>query len=169
MEKKFKSPEILKLLEQKLANKNKLMVAIAETMRTAVLKNFETEGSRIGKPWQRLSHKTIIQREKKGYWPGKILQRTGQLKRSIVSSYGENYAQVSTNLVYAAIQNYGGVIHRSSLKTFLRKKKENKDARQPKSNKMSSIRIPARPFMKLNEQDIEKIKQKILTALTKKE
>jgi phage virion morphogenesis protein len=167
MNNEFKSPEIIELLKQKLSNKNKLMVAIAETMRVAVLKNFETEGSRIGKPWQRLSHKTIKQREKKGYWPGKILQRTGQLKRSVVSSYGEDYAQVSTNLIYAAIQNYGGIIHRSTLKTYLRKKTENISAQKPTQNKMSSIRIPARPFMRLNDQDLEKIKSKIIRALTK--
>jgi len=167
MNNEFKSPEIIELLKQKLANKSKLMVAIAETMRAAVLKNFETEGSRIGKPWQRLSHQTIKQREKKGYWPGKILQRRGQLKRSIISSYGEDYAQVSTNLIYAATQNYGGIIHRSTLKTYLRKKISRKDAKMPGKNKMSTIRIPARPFMKLNDQDIEKIKKKIVTALTR--
>ncbi|MFN3695329.1 MAG: phage virion morphogenesis protein [Ignavibacterium sp.] len=175
MQNEFKSPEIIEMLKSKLKNKSKLMVAVAETMRTAVLKNFETEGSRIGKPWQRLSHQTIKQREKKGYWPGKILQRTGQLKRSIISSYGEDYAQVSTNLIYAAIQNYGGIIHRSTIKTILKKKINSnpltKSQRQYKagSNKMSSIRIPARPFMKLNDQDIEKIKQKIVLALTRKE
>lgn len=173
MENEFKTPEVIELLKNKLANKSKLMVAIAETMRTAVLKNFETEGSRIGKPWQRLAHQTIKQREKKGYWPGKILQRTGQLKRSITSSYGEDYAQVSTNLIYAAIQNYGGVIHRSTLKTFLRRKREGirqlTDAKTPKSNKMSTIRIPARPFMQLNNDDLEKIKKKIILALTRKE
>lgn len=167
MNNEFKSPEIIEQLKQRLNNKSNLMLAIAETMRVAVLKNFETQGSRIGKPWQRLSPATIKQREKKGYWPGKILQRTGQLKRSIISSYGEDYAQVSTNLIYAAIQNYGGIVHRSSLKTFIRKKREGKSAKQPKANKMSSIRIPARPFMMLNEQDLEKIKSKIINALTK--
>lgn len=169
MQNEFKSPEIIELLKNKLANKSKLFVAVAETMRTAVLKNFETEGSRIGKPWQRLSHQTIKQREKKGYWPGKILQRTGQLKRSILSSYGEDFAQVSTNLIYAAIQNYGGIIHRSTLKTYLKKKISHKEAKTPRQNKMSSIRIPARPFMHLNNQDIEKIKEKIILALTRKE
>lgn len=134
----------------------------------SVLKNFETEGGRLGNRWQRLSPNTIKDRQRKGYWPGKILQRTGQLKRSIISSYGENYAQVSTNLIYAAIHNYGGIIHRSSLKTFLRKKREGKEAKKPKTNRMSSIRIPARPFMKLTENDIEKIKSKILKELTGK-
>ncbi|AFH47806.1 Mu-like prophage protein GPG [Ignavibacterium album JCM 16511] len=167
MTNEFKSPEILDLLKEKVNKKNNLMVSIAETMRVAVLKNFETQGNRIGKPWQRLSPVTIKQREKKGYWPGKILQRTGQLKRSILSSYGDDYAQVSTNLIYAAIQNYGGIIHRSSLKTYLRKKREGKEAKKPGRNKMRSIRIPARPFMKLNDQDLEKIKSKIINALTK--
>lgn len=97
------------------------------------------------------------------------MQRRGQLKRSIISSYGEDFAQVSTNLIYAAIHNYGGVIHRSSLKTYLRKQREGKVSKKPSSNKMGSIRIPARPFMQLNNQDIEKIKQKIINALTKKE
>lgn len=173
MNNEFKSPEILELLKQRLSsqsgshNKSKLMVSVAETMRVAVLKNFNTEGSRIGKPWQKLANKTIEQRKKKGYFPGKILQRTGQLKRSIVSSYGEDYAQVSTNLIYAAIQNYGGIIHRSSLKTYMRKYRAGKKAKKPTSNKMSSIRIPARPFMKLNNDDIEKIKKKIVLALIK--
>lgn len=169
MNNEFKSPEIIEQLKQRLNNKSNLMLAIAETIRVAVLKNIETEGSRIGKPWQRLSPQTIKNRQEKGYWPGKILQRTGQLKRSIVSGYGEDYAQVSTNIIYAAIQNYGGIIHRSSLKTFLRKKREGKDAKKSNRNKMSSIRIPARPFMQMNNDDIEKIKQKIIKALIRKE
>jgi len=145
MENEFKSPEILELLKKKLSGDNKLMVAIAETMRTAVLKNFETEGARLGKKWQPLSLKTWMQRQKKGY-TGPILQRTGQLKRSIVSSYGENYAQVSTNLIYAAIHHYGGQAGRNK-----------------------KVNIPARPFMQLNNDDLEKIKKKIISALTKGE
>lgn len=167
MENDFKAPELIHQLKNRLHANRPLMASIAETMRVAVLKNFETEGARLGEPWQDLAHSTRKQRQQQGYWPGKKLQRTGQLKRSIASSYGDNYARVSTNVVYAAIQNYGGVIHRSSLKTFIRKKREGKAAKQPKSNKMSSIRIPARPFMKLNDQDLEKIKSTIINALTK--
>lgn len=163
----FKSSEIIELLKKKLSSGNKtLMAQIAETIRVSVLKNIETEGQRLGKRWQKLSPKTVEQRKKKGYWPGKILQRTGQLKRSILSSYGENYAQVSTNLIYAAIHNYGGIIHRTSLKTFMRKKREGKEAKQTKTNKMSSIRIPARRFMELTSGDLEKIKSKIVRELT---
>jgi len=104
----FKSPEIIELLKKKLSGDRELMLSIAETMRVSVLKNFGTEGMRLGKKWQRLSPATIKQRQKKGYWPGKILQRTGRLKKSIKSRADKTTASVSTNLVYAAIHQYGG-------------------------------------------------------------
>jgi len=80
-------------------------------------------------------------------------------------------AIVSTNLIYAAIHQYGGWIHRSSLKTYLRKKREGKDASFDKlrmtKNKMSSFYIPARPFMRLSEGDLYAIKEKIIKKITK--
>lgn len=165
MDNEFKSPEIIEMLKKKLSSNRELMLSIAETMRVSVLKNFGTEGTRLGSKWQRLAPATIKQRQKKGYWPGKILQRTGQLKNSISSQANETTAVVSTNLVYAAIHQYGGWIHRSSLKTYLRKKREGKEAKTPGKNKMSSFYIPARPFMKLNESDLKKIKKLILNDL----
>lgn len=171
MTNEFKSPEIIELLNKRLTGNRNLMLSIAETMRVSVFKNFQTEGSRIGSKWQRLSPATIKQRQKKGYWPGKILQRTGQLKNSIISQADDTTAAVSTNLVYAAIHQYGGWIHRSSLKTYLRKKREGKEAPsgiRQRRIKMSSFYIPARPFMKLNESDMNKIKSTIVKELTKR-
>jgi len=119
----------------------------------------------------------IKQREKKGYWPRKILKRTGQLKRSIISRAYEKTAEVSTNLVYAAIHQYGGWIHRSSLKSCLKKNtpdpsKRGKNTPSPskKGNlknclRLSSFYIPSRPFLKLNENDLNKIKGQILNNL----
>jgi len=173
MTNEFKSPEIIELLNKRLTGNRNLMLSIAEMMRVSVFKNFQTEGSRIGSKWQRLSPATIKQRQKKGYWPGKILQRTGQLKNSVISQADDTTATVSTNLIYAAIHQYGGWIHRSSLKTYLRKKREGKDASLDKlrrtKNKMSSFYIPARPFMKLNESDMNKIKSTIVKELTKRD
>ncbi|BDQ03508.1 phage virion morphogenesis protein [Ignavibacterium sp.] len=167
MTNEFKSPEIIELLNKRLTGNRNLMLSIAETMRVSVLKNFESEGSRLGSKWQRLSPATIKQRQKKKYWPGKILQRTEELKDSITSQADETTASVSTNLIYAAIHHYGGWIHRSSLKTYLRKKREGKEAKTPSKNKMSSFYIPARPFLKLNESDLRGIKDIIIKKLTK--
>jgi len=166
MENEFKSPKIIELLKNKLSSNRELMLSIAETMRVAVLKNFETEGARLGIKWQKLASSTIKQRLSKGYWPGKILQRTGQLKKSIISNADNNSAIVSTNLIYAAIHQYGGWIHKSSLKTYLRKKREGKEVRKL-NNKMSSFYIPARPFLKLTESDLDKIKNRIIKELVK--
>ena len=172
MENEFKSPEIIEILKEKVRGNRGLMLAIAEELRVAVLKNFETEGARLGKKWASLRKSTIKQRESKGYWPGKILQRTGQLKNSIISRADETSAEVSTNLIYAAIHQYGGWIHRSSLKTYLRKKREGKaasfDKLRMRKNKMSSFYIPARPFMKLNERDLDRVKSIIVKELTKR-
>jgi phage gpG-like protein len=66
------------------------------------------------------------------------------LVRSVQPSYGRDYAQVSTNLVYAAIHHFGGTItpknkgalaFRVGGRSFVRK----------------SITIPARPFMTITD------------------
>ena len=59
-------------------------------------------------------------------------------------------------------------LHRSSLKTYLSKILSRKDAKTPGKNKMSSFYIPARPFMKLNESDMNKIKSTIVKELKKR-
>lgn len=165
-------PALLTKLQSQISDLQPIMLEISETLRVAILRNFENEkDAATGKPWQRLAHRTIKQRTKAGHWPGKILQRTGLLKRSIISSHGADFAQVSTNMVYAAIHNFGGVIHRSQVKTYLRKKREGKavspfgKAKKPGGNKMSSVRVPARPFMTVNQATIDKVKNQITRHL----
>ena len=160
-------PALLTKLQSQISDLQPIMLEISETLRVAILRNFENEkDAATGKPWQRLAHRTIKQRTKAGHWPGKILQRTGLLKRSIISSAGTDFAQVSTNMVYAAIHNFGGIIHRSQVKTYLRKKTEGKETKKPGGNKMSSFRVPARPFMTVNQATIDKIKNQITRHLT---
>lgn len=66
--------------------------------------NFESEG-RPG--WAPLSPVTIAQREKEGKWPGKILQRTGQLAASMTGGHNATSAWVGTNVPYARTQHFG--------------------------------------------------------------
>lgn len=162
-------PALLTKLQSQISDLQPIMLEISETLRVAILRNFENEkDAATGKPWQRLAHRTIKQRTKAGHWPGKILQRTGLLKRSIISSAGTDFAQVSTNMVYAAIHNFGGIIHRSQVKTYLRKKTEGKGAKKPGSGSAGggSFRVPARPFMTVNQATIDKIKNQITRHLT---
>lgn len=98
---------VLRVLE----NPQPLMLNVAEELVAQTQLVFEDEGY-PAKSWESLRPSTIRQRTKKGYWPGKILQRVGLLASSIQASAGNNYAEAGTNLVYARIQHEGGKIAR---------------------------------------------------------
>ena len=118
----------LKKLASKAENLRPLMKNISGIMLDSVEENFEKEG-RPNK-WTPLSKSTIRQRTKKGYWPGRILQMRGELASSITSYYDSNSAIVGTNKKYAAIHQFGG------------------DAGRNKK-----VKIPARPYLKLNDSE----------------
>jgi len=112
-------------------DRRKIVRIIAGLMKHAVEENFEKEGR---PKWPPLSPVTIKARQMKGYWPGKILQQTGGLASSI-SSYSDNdKAVVGTNVVYAAIHQFGG-----------------------KAGKLRKVNIPARPYLQLTDEDMEEI------------
>ena len=121
----------LTALIQKAVDRRPLMKNIAGIMHNAVEENFAQEGR---PKWVPLGQKTIIARQKKGYWPGQILQQTGKLAASI-SSYSDNdQAVVGTNVVYAAIHQFGG-----------------------KAGRGGKVNIPARPYLQLTDENMEEI------------
>jgi phage virion morphogenesis protein len=85
--------------------------------------------------WKPLHPMTIAERQLAGNWPGKILQRSGHLVSSVVPDSGADFAAAGTNVIYAAMQNFGGKV-------------------TPKKGKalsfgggfFSAVTIPARPF-----------------------
>lgn len=105
----------------------------AGIMADSVEENFEAEG----RPrWKSLAASTVRQRSKEGSWPGKILQRRGDLARSITRHSDATSATVGTNSVYAAIHQFGGQAGRGR-----------------------KVTIPARPFLTLGPDDEEDIVQ----------
>lgn len=172
--------QILSRYVAKLNNTKPLMKMISQDMLAIVRENFDKEGR---PKWTPLAKSTIRQRRKKGHWPGKILQRSGQLLRSIIPSSDNNSAVVSTNKAYAAIHQYGGTIpiaartktifHRTDAKGNFLKQKGNdkllvfaKSSHKRKSaftfgQRRYNINIPARPFLHIPDNDLEQIKQKI--------
>lgn len=100
----------------------------AGVMADSVEENFEQEG-RPDK-WKSLAASTIKQRTKQGTWPGKILQRRGNLARSITRHFDATSAVVGSNLAYARIHQLGG-----------------------KAGRGHASEIPARPYLKLTEED----------------
>ena len=123
-----------KLLElaQKSENLRPLMKNIAGIFASATEENFKNEG-RPDK-WTELSEATKKQRTKQKKWPGQILQVSGQLASSISTQYDDESAIIGSNLDYAAIHQLGG-----------------------QAGKNKKVTIPARPYLKLTEDDFNEI------------
>ena len=132
---KIDNKEVLTRL-QELASRGEnlrpLMKNIAGIMATATEDNFKDEG-RPDK-WVDLSETTKKQRQKIGKYPGQILQVSGQLVSSVSTAYDNNSAVIGSNLAYAAIHQLGG---------------------QADKNKKTTI--PARPYLKLTDDNLEEI------------
>ena len=136
---KIDNKEVLTRL-QELASRGEnlrpLMKNIAGIMATATEDNFKDEG-RPDK-WVDLSETTKKQRQKIGKYPGQILQVSGQLASSVSTAYDNNSAIIGSNLTYAAIHQLGG---------------------QAGKNKKTTI--PARPYLKLTDDNFEEIFESI--------
>lgn len=97
--------QALAALADHAQNLRPVMRRIAGVMHDAVEQNFEAEGRPDA--WATLKPSTIRQRERKGYWPGKILQRTGGLAASISEYYDDSQAMVGTNKEYGPYLQLG--------------------------------------------------------------
>lgn len=158
----------LERLVQVLADPTPINAGIAVELLSQTEQRFEDEGP----GWAKLRPRTIKAREKKGKWPGKILQVSNALARSYVSDYGRDYSQVGSNLIYAAIHHHGGDIQREARSGTVRLRTDAKGAllRQGKNGKLAvfarrshkravdrsfeakayTIRIPARPALPID-------------------
>lgn len=106
----------LKRLEDGVENRYLLMRRLSETMHTAVKLNFRYSGR---PEWLGLKYRA-----------GKPLTDTGRLKDSFSTLSDNDTALVGTNIVYAAIHNFGGMAGRNR-----------------------KVRIPQREFLTLTDDD----------------
>jgi phage virion morphogenesis protein len=163
----FKMPDqkkfdiIIERLEE-LENTTPLMKRIAGLLRRKVAReNFKEEGRPV--KWTPLSAKYGAKKEAERGKETNILIRTGILRQSIANSagYGKTYAQVSTNLVYAAAHHFGYAKHLSSFASV--------------HEGLSRVRakgvikgIPARPFMTITDEDKDEITEEIRNHIARK-
>jgi phage virion morphogenesis protein len=175
---KFYCEEALGVLDR-IARKGKnavpLMREIAGIMTDAVEENFEKEGR---PKWAPLAASTIRNRQRKGNWPGRILQVRGKLAASIQSDYDATNAVVGTNDKRARIHQMGGIIRHAARERVLHfsqhtrgkmthgKPGKNVDhfAKPGKAQygmkvqgKAYETTIPARPFLHLEPTDGRRI------------
>ncbi len=119
-------------LAEKGENLRPLMKNIAGVFASATEDNFKDEG-RPDK-WTDLAEVTKENRKKKKKWPGQILQVEGQLASSVHTEYDDNSAVIGSNLPYARIHQLGGM-----------------------AGKNNKVKIPARPYLKLTDDDFDEI------------
>ena len=132
---KIDNNEVLTRLQELASrgeNPRPLMKKIVGIMATATEDNFKDEG-RPDK-WVDLSETTKKQRQKIGKYPGQILQVSGQLASSVSTAYDNNSAVIGSNLAYAVIHQLGGQVGKNKKTT-----------------------IPARPYLKLTDDNFEEI------------
>jgi phage virion morphogenesis protein len=139
-------------LAQLGADMTPIMKKAAGHLADAAEQAFEREASPSGVPWVDLKASTRRARAKRGHWPGKKLRVTGQLSSSVTPSFGPDFAQIGSNEPYARIQQVGGTIHRTHIRS-----------RQTIGE--HDITIPARPFLGLSPEAQEAILADVQAAL----
>lgn len=167
-------------LAQGLKNARPLMREVAFLMNDAVAENFAVGGR---PKWLGLAP----DRKRPS-----VLQQTGRLRNSIVQYHDAQTAMVGTNVVYAAIHQFGGEIHHAPRSgwTRLRTDARGQLLRQQSNPHLAvfakdrhkrvqtvrwtnetgwTVKMPARPFLQLTETDevaIEQVGLRYLQSLT---
>ena len=112
--------DALNQLMQAGADMSPAMRAIAGVLKDETETAFEYEiDPATGIHWAGLFPETIKQREKKGKWPGQILQVTGGLAASVSTNYGFDFAQIGSNKKQALAQNYGAEVNNLIARPFI--------------------------------------------------
>lgn len=165
-----------------MANATPVMSEIAGIMADAVEENFAQEGR---PKWLGLAPSTLAARVggelkagrgklKSGAWSIqlgqraarslKILQGSGRLASSIVQSFDAASAQVGTNVVYAAIQNFGGQTRPHTIAPKNAKALHFGGVFAKKVNHPGS-KIPARPYLAMTDGDYAQIESAVANYL----
>jgi len=92
----------------RLEDPRPLMNDLAEVLHSGVEGNVRRQQGPGGTPWKDLATSTKNERREEGYWPGKMLVRTGGMVGGLQTFYDDSTAGVSTNAVQSALLHFGG-------------------------------------------------------------
>ena len=119
-------PQLARLM-QRLSNPQPMLAEVGNTIKEEARLRFVEQSSPYGSRWKPISPVTLALRRQKGRG-AQILRDTGALMNSItVQSRSASSVTVGTNLIYAAIQQFGGQAGRGR-----------------------KVTIPARPYLPTN-------------------
>lgn len=154
-----------------------LMRVAGNILLQSITRNFEEQGRPRWKPWSELTKRiytdqAIARAQSTKAWQrakekgrqsieqryvqrhvagGKILQRSGDLKKSIeIGHVGDSYVEIGSSLPYARIHQLGGVV----------RPKRHRFLFVPTAGgflRLREARIPARPFLMVQDEDMRAI------------
>ena len=129
-------------------DRRSINAALAEGVRESTLERFRQSKGPDGRRWKS-SKRAILE-------GGKTLVKTGQLRNSIHTRSDASGFAVGTNAKHAATHQFGepGRIIRARRKKVLRFQYNGKWV----SKKQVRVKIPARPFLGLSEEDMQEMK-----------
>lgn len=133
----------LQNLRAAISNMRPAMAEIGEIVTESIQRNFEEHRSPDDNSWQAVTPEYAEWKSKKGKNPSDILIFNNILMRSIHPKPENDKVTIGTNIVYAAIHQFGGSTNRGG-------------------------QIPARPFLGVRDGDWPKIQAAIECYLLKK-
>lgn len=160
-----------KLSKLENLNMRGVNTALAEAIRASTLERFRNEEAPDGTKWKPSKRTSSSTRREK------ILTNTSRLKRSINSKADRKGFAVGTNVVYAATHQFGDDSREIGPLTIRSKKgkslKFNIGGRDIFVKKVFipslKVSIPARPFLGINEEDINEIRATLLELVGENE
>jgi phage gpG-like protein len=141
--------QVIQGLANRLRNMKPALRIVGQILRTSVVRNFE-EGGRPSR-WKESKRASAE--------GGLTLSDTGRLRNSIHAKVFSNQVQVGTNVVYAAIQHFGGSTAPHTIFAKPGSALFWPGAKHPvKKVNHPGSKIPARPFMMIQTEDWDEVK-----------
>lgn len=150
----------LNIQSERLRNLYPFWRSVGEYMQARTIKEcFDQERTPSGEKWKPLSAWRIKQRMKRHKTGNmKILQDTGELRRSIHYEASQSRVIIGSNLKYSKVHQFGGSIEIIRQGQYKRDYAQHKYKRKGNSYVYArKIRIPARPFLGVTQKDKEHI------------
>jgi len=162
--------KLLNRIQKQMHNLTPVMNIVGQIVRTSIVRNFEKEGR--PKRWKKHSKMTEKQRGS----GAAILRKENHLMNSIHSKAHKDKAVIGTNIAYAAVHQFGakkgkfGTVQAKVREHVRRRLDGGKTTVKAHTRKMELPwgDIPARPFMMVQDEDWEEIRESLMDYLLKR-
>jgi len=163
--------EKLAAIRARTENMRPVWADIGQIILESIQRNFREHRAPDGTPWQPVSAAYARWKSSKGKSPGNILNLKGLLQKLIHTTVASDSVTIGTNVVYAAIHQFGGEIKKKERKStvyFHRNERTGevgrKFVKRGKSNYAEdvtigehSITMPPRPYLGATEDDWRRV------------